>query len=106
MQLQSACAVLTEVGREIYMVTWKLLLWSEVTVNDSCVKLLSAEAEGKQLANRARDEGRSDELSKVCHQTERRVLDLAHDRRVQGHLESDTQAAIKRSAACVKLTKE
>ncbi len=106
MQLSSACAVLTKAGRETPMIAWANLLWSEVTADVSCVKLLSAEAKGKLLANRARKEGLSTELSKMCHKTERRVRELVTKRLEQDRLASDIVKGIERKTACARWTKK
>lgn len=105
-QLQSACGYVMWKPESEVMAAWKPLLWSELTVDDSCVELLSAWKEGVRLANRAEDEGRSAELSKLCYQTYRRVHKLVAKRLEQGRLVSDIKEGVARMVACNKLTKE
>lgn len=106
LQLRSACAILTKAERELDMIMWEALVWTRVTNDESCHKLLTAKAEGQKLANRAMDEGRSDELIKMCRRTERRVGKLVGQRLQQGRLAGDFLEGTDRLAECANIAKE
>ena len=103
MLLRNVCAELTKIGREPNMVMWEVLLWTEVRVDESCGKFLRVKDEAKQLASRIKDDGRTDEMSKVCHLTDRRVIDLVTGLLGNGTLGNETRKGMDRLAACAKL---